>query len=265
MSRVRTALIGCVSAILVSVAMARVHPFGNAGLFTPQAATPIMENSSVPFQVRVILAAKCADCHSMQTRSPFYARFAPASWLMERDIVRAREAMNLSLWNTYSSEQQQTLASKIVHETREHEMPLLQYRMIHWNSRITGADLEAFANWAHASSGSAAGQSDLPAGAGDPLRGKAFFEKRCTGCHSLTDNHQGPRLQGVFGRASGSVASYAYSPALKNSHIVWDQTSLDKWLTDPDAFIPGNEMDFLVSKPQDRQDLIAFLKQTSGK
>ena len=52
--------------------------------------------------------------------------------------------------------------------------------------------------------------------------------------------------------------------ALKKAHIVWDDRSLEKWLTDPDAFIPGNDMDFLVSKPQERQDLISYLKQTSG-
>jgi cytochrome c len=69
----------------------------------------------------------------------------------------------------------------------------------------------------------------------------------------------------VYGRAVGSVADFAYSPALKKANLVWDQTTLDKWLTDPDAFIPGNEMDFLISKPQERQDLIAFLKQHSGK
>jgi cytochrome c len=49
------------------------------------------------------------------------------------------------------------------------------------------------------------------------------------------------------------------------AHVVWDGSSLDKWLADPDAFIPGNEMDFQVSKPEERQDLIAFLRQISSK
>jgi cytochrome c len=47
--------------------------------------------------------------------------------------------------------------------------------------------------------------------------------------------------------------------------VVWDQTTLDKWLTDPDSFIPGNNMDFLVAKPQDRQDVISYLRQISGR
>jgi cytochrome c len=246
--------------------LARVHPFGDAGLYAAKAVQPpLMDHSSVPLQVRAILSAKCANCHSVQTAAPIYGRFAPASWLMERDVVEARRAMNLSLWDTYSADRQQTLAAKIVRETREHEMPPLQYRFIHWNSRLTGPELLMLAAWARNSVGSSSGQADTPGGGGDPTRGAALFEKRCSGCHSLTQNRQGPKLQGVYGRTSGSVANYDYSPALKKANVVWDQTTIDKWLTDPDSFIPGNNMDFLVAKPQDRQDLISYLKQASGK
>jgi cytochrome c len=253
-------------AVGASLALARIHPFGDAGLYTAKGvAKPIMDGSAVPSAVRTILAAKCADCHSVQTRTPLYGRLAPASWLIERDINRGRQAMNLSQWDSYSADQKQTFAAKIAHETKSHEMPLLQYRMIHWNMRITEADLRILADWAHRSEGFLSSHEDISGGGGDPSRGAELFEKRCTGCHSLTQNHQGPRLHGAYGRTSGSVADYVYSPALKNSNVVWDQSTLDKWLSDPDAFIPGNEMDFLVSNPQERLDLIAFLRQTSGK
>jgi cytochrome c len=72
-------------------------------------------------------------------------------------------------------------------------------------------------------------------------------------------------LTGVYGRVSGTAPGFAYSNALKNAHVVWDEKSLDQWLTNPDAFIPGNDMDFLVSKPQERSDLISYLRQISGK
>jgi cytochrome c len=252
-------------ALAASFALARIHPFGDAGLFSAAGAEGFMgEGLSVPAAVRTILSAKCADCHSSQTRAPFYGRLAPASWLMERDIIHGRRAMNFALWNTYSANQKQMLAAKIVQETREHKMPLLQYRLVHWNSRITDADLQTLAAWAHGSEGSSSGETNVSVGEGDPTRGAALFEKRCVGCHALTENHEGPRLQGVYGRAAGSVADFAYSPALKRANLVWDETTLDKWLTDPDAFISGNEMDFLISKPQERQDLIAFLKQKNG-
>lgn len=120
-----------------------------------------------------------------------------------------------------------------------------------------------FAQWARGSQ--AMDQGAMVAGEGDIARGKMLFEKRCAGCHALTQNHEGPQLQGVYGRTSGAVSNFAYSAALKRAHIIWDRNSLDKWLTDPDAFIPGNEMDFEVSKPQERQDLISYLKQSSGK
>jgi cytochrome c len=264
--RARAALICCVVGCAASMLLARVHPFGDAGLYavkTEQAG--FMDHSSVPPEVRAMLSAKCANCHSVQTEAPIYGRFAPASWLMERDIVEARRVMNLSLWDTYSVDQQQTFSTQIVRETREHKMPPPQYRLIHWNSRVTGHDLVMLAAWARNSEGPPSSHADSPSDAGDPTRGEALFEKRCSGCHSLTQNHQGPRLQGVYGRTSGSVADYDYSSAVKKANVVWDQTTLDKWLTDPDSFIPGNNMDFLDAKPQERQDLISYLKQISGK
>jgi cytochrome c len=263
-SRLRAAFICCALAVIVSLALARIHPFGNAGLYAMEpAVTAIPINSQIPPEVRAVLVEKCADCHSNQTSAPFYGRFAPVSWLMESDIVEARKAMNLSLWDIYPPEQQQTLAAKIVRLAKSHDMPPMQYRMIHWNARVTDADVNALAQWAH---GPRAMLAATPAtGAGDPAQGKLLFEKRCTGCHALTQNHQGPQLQSVYGRISGTAPGYAYSAALKKAHIVWDDASLDKWLTDPDAFISGNEMDFLVAKPQDRQDIISYLKQNSGR
>jgi cytochrome c len=262
--RIRNVLIGCALAIVTSLALARVHPFGDAGLYTAKSTrTPMLNGSQLPFAVRAILVEKCSGCHSMQTRSPAYGRFAPASWLMERDVVGARKAMNLSLWDTYSPELQQILLAKIVHEAKAHEMPPVQYRIIHWNARITDADLKTLDQLPHARD-SAQTDASSP-GQGDPTRGKALFEKRCTGCHTLTQNREGPRLQGVYGRPSGTAEGFAYSAALKNARIVWDDQSLDRWLTDPDAFIAGNEMDFLVSRPQERRDLISYLKQSSAK
>ena len=101
------------------------------------------------------------------------------------------------------------------------------------------------------------------AGTGDAARGKQVFEKRCTGCHAMEADREGPRLGGVFGRKAGSVAGYAYSAGLKKSGtngLVWDDASLEKWLSDPDAMVPDNNMEFRVPKAQERLDLIAYLK-----
>lgn len=264
MRRLPTAVISLAIAIVASLMLARIHPFGDAGLYAASPdGIPILNNPQVPRDAHNILAEKCADCHSSQPRAPFYGRFAPVSWLMERDMVQARKAMNLSLWNTYPPDQQQARIAKIVQEAKSRAMPPAQYRAIHWNAWITDSDVEVLSQWAYASRSTPAEETAVVGG--DPARGKALFEKRCTGCHALSQNHEGPQLLGVYGRTSGTVPKFAYSPALKKAHIVWDQNSLDKWLTDPDAFLPGNDMDFLVSKPQERQDLISFLKLSSGK
>ena len=95
---------------------------------------------------------------------------------------------------------------------------------------------------------------------GDPVRGKTVYQG-CTGCHSLDEDDIGPRHRGVVGRAAGSVPSYVYSPGLKNSHIVWDRDTLDRWLTNPQALVPGAKMFFALPNPQDRADVIAFLAE----
>ncbi len=99
----------------------------------------------------------------------------------------------------------------------------------------------------------------------DIERGRALFEKRCTGCHSLDQDKEGPRLRGVYGRRAGTIASFEYSDALKNAHIVWYDATLDKWLTDTDALIPGSDMAFHVPKPEERAGIIRFLRALSDK
>jgi cytochrome c len=100
---------------------------------------------------------------------------------------------------------------------------------------------------------------------GDAGRGKEIFEKRCTGCHSLDGEKEGPRLRTVYGRKAGSIGTFKYSDAVQKSNVIWDSITLDKWLTDPDKFIPDNDMAFRLAKPDERSDVIAYLKQLSGK
>jgi cytochrome c len=104
-----------------------------------------------------------------------------------------------------------------------------------------------------------------PARAQVQANGKALFEKRCGGCHALDRDKEGPRLGGVYGRTSGSVDSFQYSDALKKAKIVWNDEMLDRWLTDTEKVAPDNDMTFHVEKANERSDIIAYLKQNSGK
>jgi cytochrome c len=98
-----------------------------------------------------------------------------------------------------------------------------------------------------------------------PDRGRQLFENRCSGCHALDNERQGPRLRGVYGRDAGAVPSFTYSSALKASRITWDATSLDKWLTDPEKLVPDNDMAFRMVNADERAAIIAFLQSLPAK
>jgi cytochrome c len=95
---------------------------------------------------------------------------------------------------------------------------------------------------------------------GDAMRGQQIYESRCIACHSPDANRVGPMHRGVFGRKAGSLPDYTYSKALKGTDFVWDAETLNKWLTNPQGFVPGQKMNFKVAKPEDRADIIAYLK-----
>jgi len=95
---------------------------------------------------------------------------------------------------------------------------------------------------------------------GDAVRGKALYQA-CQACHSVDDNDLGPRHRGVVGRHAGSIADYNYSSALKSSGITWDPTTLERWLTNPSALVPGTKMFFKIDDAQSRADIIAYLEE----
>ena len=96
----------------------------------------------------------------------------------------------------------------------------------------------------------------------DTVKGKKVF-KKCVACHSLEEgkNKIGPPLNNLLGRKAGSVKGYKYSKAMKNSGVVWNEESLDKFLTKPRKFIPKTKMSFRgIKKKSLRDDLISFFK-----
>jgi cytochrome c len=99
----------------------------------------------------------------------------------------------------------------------------------------------------------------------DAERGRDVFAKRCSGCHALDSDKEGPRLRGVFGRKAGSVAGFPYSDAVRNSGIVWDENHLNRWLENPEQIVKDNNMEFHVGDAAERAALVAFLKSADSK
>ena len=100
---------------------------------------------------------------------------------------------------------------------------------------------------------------------GDSAQGEKVF-KKCAACHSIEagKNKVGPSLHGVVGSPAGSVEGFKYSDAMKESGIVWDEATLDSFLTKPKDVVPKTRMAFPGLKDEeDRQDVIAYLKHES--
>ena len=95
---------------------------------------------------------------------------------------------------------------------------------------------------------------------GDADHGEVLYQG-CQDCHSLDKNDVGPRHRGVFSREAGSIPDFDYSDAVRNSGVTWDEANLDKWLTDPQAFLPGSRMFYHLAEAKDSADVIAFLKE----
>ena len=105
--------------------------------------------------------------------------------------------------------------------------------------------------------------SNLPAVAGDAESGAEIYQ-RCIGCHAIAYNRTGPKHAGLFGRQAGTVEGFAYSSAMRQSGIVWNEDTLDAFLAAPREVVPGTKMTYAgVADADERADLIAYLKEAT--
>jgi cytochrome c len=109
----------------------------------------------------------------------------------------------------------------------------------------------------------------LPAAAraADPGPGEKQFLASCGVCHTAEkggEARQGPNLFGVYGRKAGTLPGFKYSAALKDGGWVWDETTLDPWITNAQAAHPGTVMNYRQANPEKRKLVIEYLKSLSG-
>ena len=100
----------------------------------------------------------------------------------------------------------------------------------------------------------------------DPVAGATVF-KKCTACHSIDPsgrNGVGPNLRDVVGRPAAKAPGFAYSPAMASAKLIWSEQNLSRFLASPRRVVRGTRMTFAgLPTPQDRANIIAFLKQTA--
>lgn len=109
---------------------------------------PVTGGINAPDEVRAILERSCFDCHSNETRWPWYGRIAPVSWLMAHDVSEGREHLNFSEWNRLDPPEQAEAIHEVWEEVEEGEMPLWFYLPMHPEARLDDRDRMLLRSWA---------------------------------------------------------------------------------------------------------------------
>lgn len=131
-----------------------VAMFAALQLVRPERTNPPVDPSSrieahvmVPAEVAAILERSCRDCHSNETRWPWYSHVAPVSLLLARDVREGRDEMNFSEWGDYDAETTDEILEEICEMVTDGEMPLMPYTWLHPEARLSSGDVERLCEW----------------------------------------------------------------------------------------------------------------------
>lgn len=114
------------------------------------ASLSVASDPDVPVPVKRVLRRACMDCHSYETRVPWYGQVAPSSWMMAKDVTEARNAMNLSEWGSKSPALHLALSAAACEDVRSGKMPKKEYAMLHPEAKLSAQDIEAICGWSKA-------------------------------------------------------------------------------------------------------------------
>lgn len=105
-------------------------------------------NTKMPGHLASMFQESCYDCHSNQTKYPWYAHIAPTSWLLARDVTHGRRHLNFSNWNQMSKADKISALNDIVTEVKDGDMPFFAYPIMHPKARMSKADRKEMVDWA---------------------------------------------------------------------------------------------------------------------
>lgn len=137
MKRTVFILVGAVAVVLVAIQLVpvdRTNPTVSADFDGPPAVKAVLETS-------------CYDCHSHETRWPWYSRVAPVSWFVAHDVEEARDHLNFSQWGNLDAKRREKLTEEMWEEVEEGEMPLKMYLLAHPDARLSEAAKATLHDW----------------------------------------------------------------------------------------------------------------------
>ena len=133
----------------MACAVIGIQWLGPKAVNPPVDAAVRLEAHPVPPPVVATLRRACYDCHSSETQWPWYARVAPASWLVAGDVADARKQMNFSRWGRYNPYDRADMLDKVCDFVSKHKMPLWQYRLMHPDARLSDPEIATLCDWSH--------------------------------------------------------------------------------------------------------------------
>lgn len=142
MTKISKALLAVVLA-LAAMAVLSPHPAP-----VPSRASRFRLPSSTPPRVLQLLDRSCADCHSDQTRWPWYSSVPPVSWIVAKHVRDGRRFLDFSRFGGRTARDQQDLLHAIAREVKASRMPLASYTFIHRDARLMGSDAGDLIRWA---------------------------------------------------------------------------------------------------------------------
>jgi len=105
-------------------------------------------STAVPDDVHQVLVRSCGDCHSNETRYPWYAKITPSNWYLANHIAEGRREVNFSVWNTYKPEKKVRKLGEMCEQVEKAAMPLPSYLWIHRDAALSDGDRTLLCTWA---------------------------------------------------------------------------------------------------------------------
>ena len=110
-------------------------------------AESLLASATVPPDVHQVLVRSCYDCHSHETKYPWYSKVSPLNWFLADHIADGRRELNFSHWNTYTEAKKAKKLDEICEVVRAAEMPLPSYLWIHRDATLASEDSEGICRW----------------------------------------------------------------------------------------------------------------------
>jgi hypothetical protein len=110
----------------------------------------LLAGAQIDSDMLATLRRSCGDCHSEETRYPWYSYVAPVSWWLEYHVSQGRRHLNLSRWNEYPLPRKERRLSDIANQVKTREMPLRSYLLLHREAELSNADVDAIFRWTQA-------------------------------------------------------------------------------------------------------------------